>query len=49
VEAIFEGEEEQLRHMLDWCRTGPPGARVLGVEARWGPSTRDFENFSVRR
>jgi acylphosphatase len=48
VEAIFEGEEQALRRMLDWCNTGPPGAEVLQVEAQWGPATQDFENFSVR-
>ena len=48
VEAVFEGEERELRQMLDWCRTGPPGARVEQVDARWGPATQDFENFSVR-
>jgi len=49
VEAIFEGEEGPLRQMLDWCRTGPPGARVLGVDSRWGPPTRVFDDFTVRR
>jgi acylphosphatase len=49
VEAVFEGEEGQLHRMLDWCRTGPPGAHVLRVDARWGQPTQDFDNFTVRR
>jgi acylphosphatase len=49
VEAVFEGEEGELRRMLDWCRTGPPGAHVLRVDARWGQPTQDFDNFTVRR
>lgn len=48
VEAVFEGEEEQLRRMLAWCRGGPPGARVDRVEARWGPASGEFAGFSVR-
>jgi acylphosphatase len=48
VEALFEGDEERLRLMLDWCGTGPPGARVERVETRWGGATGGFEGFSVR-
>jgi acylphosphatase len=34
VEAVFEGEPEQVESMVDWCRRGPAGAQVeeLGVE-----------------
>ncbi|WP_431245262.1 acylphosphatase [Leifsonia xyli] len=32
VEAEVEGEPEQVDRMLDWLRTGPPGATVDGVE-----------------
>lgn len=28
VEAEVEGEQEQVERMLDWLRTGPPGASV---------------------
>lgn len=48
VEAVFEGEREALRQMLDWCRAGPPGARVDRLEERWGTATHGFEDFSVR-
>ena len=48
VEATFEGEEDRLRLMLEWCRTGPPGARVDRVESRWGAATGGFDGFSVR-
>ena len=32
VEAVFEGDEERVESMVDWCRRGPGGARVDGVE-----------------
>lgn len=48
VQAIFEGGEDRLRLMLDWCRVGPAGARVDQVDARWGAATDSFEEFSVR-
>jgi acylphosphatase len=33
VEAVFEGEAEQVDSMVDWCRRGPAGAQVQDVEA----------------
>lgn len=48
VEAVFEGEDERLRQMLDWCHAGPPGAQVCQVDARWGQATHSFQDFSVR-
>lgn len=33
VEAVFEGADEQVESLLDWCRRGPAGARVEEVEA----------------
>lgn len=32
VEAVFEGDDEQVESLLAWCRRGPAGARVDGVE-----------------
>ena len=32
VEAVFEGDDEQLESMVEWCRRGPAGARVDEVE-----------------
>ena len=47
VEAVLEGERESLQPMLDWCWTGPPGARVDRVDARWSAATLEFGEFSV--
>jgi acylphosphatase len=32
VEAVFEGEAEAVERLVDYCREGPRGARVTGVE-----------------
>jgi len=32
VEAVFEGEPVEVAAMLEWCRQGPPGAAVTGVD-----------------
>jgi acylphosphatase len=35
VEAVFEGSREAVESMIEWCRRGPRGARVDGVDVRW--------------
>lgn len=47
VEAVFEGEEAGLRSALDWCRRGPPAARVEEVEEEWEEAQGEA-GFSVR-
>jgi acylphosphatase len=32
VEAVFEGEPDAVRALVDWCRSGPRGADVESVE-----------------
>lgn len=32
VEALFEGPDAAVKVMVDWCRGGPPAARVMAVE-----------------
>jgi len=48
VEAVVEGEEEQIEKLIDWCRRGPPSAAVTGLEFRREPPTGEFDTFSVR-
>jgi acylphosphatase len=47
VEAVFEGEREKVEEMVEFCRRGPPGARVDGVEVRW-EEPRGEEGFRIR-
>ena len=49
VEAVFEGEEEDVRRMVTWCHQGPPGARVDHVETEWETPTRESSGFEFRR
>lgn len=43
-----EGEPEAVDAMLDWCRVGPPAARVSRVEVRDVPSEDALDGFEVR-
>lgn len=48
VEAVFEGDEENLKAMLAWCRKGPSLARVTDVKITEEPYEGHLRNFSVR-
>jgi len=48
VEAVFEGDEEKVRRMIDFCRRGPPGARVTNVELSWDEYKGEFKGFGIR-
>ena len=48
VEAVFEGEEDNINKMIDWCKEGPSFASVINVEVVEEPYTKEFENFRIR-
>ena len=48
VEAALEGEEKQVKEMIDWSHQGPPGARVDEVEVDWEKHQGEFKSFSIR-
>lgn len=48
VEAIFEGEEDIVKEMIDWCHHGPPSAQVEHVKIKNQPPTNGFGGFSIR-
>jgi len=49
VEALLEGDAAAVRRVLGWCRHGPPGARVSGVEVEWEPYSGAFAEFAIER
>jgi len=48
VEAIFEGEEDLIKEMVDWCHRGPSSAQVKHVKVKNQELTNGFEGFSIR-
>jgi len=48
VEAVFEGEKDKVEALIEFCRRGPPGARVTRVDVTWGNYTGEFKSFSIR-
>ncbi len=48
VEAMIEGEPSAVRALADWCRCGPPGARVRDVTEQPEPVDEDMVGFRIR-
>jgi acylphosphatase len=47
VEAVFEGDEERVESMVEWCRRGPAHADVENVQVAWEDPRGDSE-FAVQ-
>ena len=47
VEAILEGDEENVNTLVEWCHAGPANARVEDVEIRNEKFTNEFSKFDV--
>ena len=48
VEVVAEGEVAEVAKFLDWCRRGPPLARVEKVIEVYEEATGEFTDFSLR-
>jgi acylphosphatase len=47
VEAEFEGEEENVEKLLEFCKHGPPEASVKNVEVTRKTFTGDLKGFEI--
>ncbi|SDJ56530.1 acylphosphatase [Natronorubrum texcoconense] len=47
VEAIFEGPEDAVESMIEWCQTGSPAAEVENVEAEY-EEPQGEDGFEIR-
>jgi acylphosphatase len=47
VEAIFEGDSENVDRVLAWCRGGSPLSRIDHVEVQEEPYQGEFTEFGI--
>ena len=47
VEAVLEGEDEQVNRVIEWSHGGPANARVEDVEIINEKFTGEFKKFDV--
>ena len=48
VEAVFEGEEVNVRKIIEFCRHGPPNAYVVNLNVKRQEWAGEFDEFTVR-
>lgn len=47
VEAVLEGTEPSVNRLIEWCRKGPPMARVERLNLSWEPFKDEFDDFTA--
>jgi acylphosphatase len=47
VEAVFEGDDQRVESIVDWCRRGPRGAQVEDVDVNWAAPEGE-KDFAIR-
>jgi len=47
VEALFQGEEEDLQEVLEFLREGPPAASVRQVDESWTDASDTYPEFTI--
>jgi acylphosphatase len=48
VEAVFEGEEEAVKALTEFCRHGPRGAVVTNIELTRESYIGEFREFEIK-
>ncbi len=48
VKVVMEGSEENLVKLIEWCKIGPPLARVDEVDIEWDVYKNEFSSFEIR-
>jgi acylphosphatase len=48
VEAVFEGEQEAVEGLIEFCKHGPYGAKITNVDLQWENYTGEFDKFKIR-
>jgi acylphosphatase len=47
VEAVFEGDQDRVDQIIQWCHRGPSGAGVKNVSVTLENPTGEFDDFAV--
>jgi acylphosphatase len=48
VEAVFEGEKDDVQALVDFCKHGPSGAKVTDVDVTWETYTGEFDGLKIK-
>ncbi len=48
VEIVVEGEEDQVKQLVSWAKTGPSRARATDLHSQQEEYRGEFDTFSIR-
>ena len=48
VEAVFEGEEQGVKALIEFVKHGPPAAIVTTFDIKWETYMGEFKDFGIR-
>ena len=49
VEVLAQGEKEKIEKLIEWCKKGPPSAKVNQVKVEWETNiTEKYFSFEIR-
>lgn len=48
VEAVFEGEKEDVEKVISWCKSEQPYAQVNKIDVKWEEYKGEFQGFEIR-
>jgi acylphosphatase len=47
VEAVFEGEKNDVKRLIEFCNRGSSMAKVTNVEVHWEKRKGEFKHFRI--
>ncbi len=47
VEVVAEGDEEKINELIEFCKEGPSGAKVEGVDVTSEKPKNEFKDFEI--
>jgi len=48
VKIVAEGEEKNLKNLIDWCYNGVRYAKVEKIDINWQEATGEFNAFEIK-
>lgn len=48
VEAVFEGDKEAVKKLIEWTKQGPRLAKVEKVKVSWKENQPGFDDFKIK-
>jgi acylphosphatase len=48
VEALFEGEDNLVNELIEYCKSGQPYAKVQSADVEYSEHKNEFKDFKIR-